>query len=89
MNKLKIVAISTLFFICAIAFSSVIAEQKIEPSYVNVQIFDGDSLWSIAAEHPHEGMSMPRYIEEIKRVNGIQSDKIIAGRYLVVPVYIR
>jgi len=87
MKSIKYVIILGIILGFVFTFHSALAEQRIEPSYVNVQIFDGDSLWSIAAAHPHDGISMQNYIQEIKDINGIKSDRIHAGRHLIVPIY--
>ena len=54
----------------------------------SVQIEEGDSLWSLASEYySEEFVSIPDYIEEIKRMNGLSSDKLYAGNYLLIPCY--
>lgn len=58
-------------------------------SIQSIQIEEGDSLWSIASEHyTEEFSSIPAYISEIKRMNGISSDVLYAEHYLLVPCYI-
>lgn len=55
----------------------------------SVQIEEGDSLWSIAAEHySEEFSSLTSYITEIKRMNGLTSDTVYAGSYILVPQYV-
>ncbi len=59
-----------------------------EYKIISVEIESGDSLWSIAAEHySAEFSSMKDYIDEIKRMNRLSSDKITAGNYLLIPYY--
>ena len=82
-----IIAVFVCVFLFAVPFTA--AEQKIAPDYVNVQIFEGDSLWDIASSHPHEGLTLQAYINEIKTINGLKSDRIFAGRFLIVPTYSR
>ena len=55
----------------------------------SVQREEGDSLWSIAAEHySEEFSSLTSYITEIKRMNGLTSDTVYAGSYILVPQYV-
>ncbi len=54
----------------------------------SVYIEQGDSLWSIAEEfYTPEFKSLSDYISVIKACNGLDSDMIHEGRYLVVPYY--
>jgi len=55
----------------------------------SVKIEEGDSLWSIAKEHyTEEFSSLTNYISEIKRMNGISSDTVYSGSYILVPQYV-
>lgn len=55
----------------------------------SVLISRGDTLWSIASEYiTEEYKDIPTYIKEIKRTNGLDSDNITEGCYLIVPYYI-
>lgn len=57
--------------------------------YKSVLIDSGDTLWSIAAENKTSGMDTEDVVEEIKKMNGLRSDSITAGNYLIVPYYSR
>lgn len=53
-----------------------------------IEIHRGDTLWSIASEYmSDEYDDMNEYIEEIKDSNGMVSDEIHAGNYIIVPYY--
>ena len=55
----------------------------------SVQIEEGDSLWSIAKDHySDEFSSLNSFISEIKRMNGLTSDTLYAGSYILVPQYV-
>jgi len=55
-------------------------------SIISVQIEEGDSLWSLASEYyTKEFASVNAYITEIKRMNGLSSDTLYAGNYLLIP----
>jgi len=54
----------------------------------SVEIQKGDTLWSIASEHISDEYSdMNDYIDEIKECNGMTSDQIHSGNYIIVPYY--
>lgn len=56
--------------------------------YTSVRISKGDSLWTIAVTHMGEGYDDVRaYIEEVKALNQLTSDRIHAGQYLLLPYY--
>jgi LysM repeat protein len=55
----------------------------------SIQIEEGDTLWSIAKEHySEEFSSLTSFISEIKRMNGLTSDTVYAGSYILVPQYV-
>ncbi|MBE5960498.1 MAG: LysM peptidoglycan-binding domain-containing protein [Lachnospiraceae bacterium] len=62
--------------------------QRGNKTVTSVQIESGNTLWSIAKEYYTEDCgSFNSYVEEIKRANGLDSDEIHAGCYLIVPYY--
>lgn len=55
----------------------------------SVQIEEGDSLWSLASEYyTEEFVSITNYISEIKRMNGLSSDVLYAGNYILIPQFV-
>ena len=53
--------------------------------YESIEIRRNDSLWSIAEKYaPSYGLSTKEYVRELMEVNGLNSDRIIAGRHLIV-----
>jgi len=55
----------------------------------SVQIEEGDSLWSIASTYyTEEFSSVSDYVTEIKRMNGLSSDVLYTGSYLVIPQFV-
>ena len=59
-----------------------------EKLVTSVMIEKGDSLWSIASEYiTEEYADMNKYIYEIKKSNGLTSDAIHEGCYIIVPYY--
>lgn len=54
----------------------------------SVQIQKGDTLWSIASRYMScEYKDLNEYIEEIMLSNGLTSDNIHAGNYIIIPYY--
>lgn len=54
----------------------------------SVKIEKNDSLWSIASEYYTDDFdSIQDMIDEIKQINGLTSDTIRTGNYIVVPYY--
>lgn len=59
-----------------------------EKKVISVKIEKGDTLWSIANEYiSEEYTDLNSFIQEIKFSNGLTSDQIYEGRYIIVPVY--
>lgn len=55
---------------------------------ISIEIKKGDTLWSIASEYMcEEYKDLNEYIEEIKDSNGMITDEIHAGNYIIVPYY--
>lgn len=56
--------------------------------FKSIYIEEGDSLWSIGQEYADEHYtSVASYINEVKRMNSLESDSIKTGNYLIVPYY--
>ena len=57
--------------------------------YTSIKIEQGDTLWSIANEHMDacHYKNASEYVNEIKAMNSLTSDKIVAGSYLIIPYY--
>lgn len=83
--------IFTVILLSSFTISTQVFAQKSpakEKLVTSVRIEEGDSLWSIAERHITEEYSDIRtYINEIKRSNGLTSDVIHEGAYIIVPYY--
>lgn len=56
--------------------------------YTSVVVGNGETLWEIAKEHSSEEFaSLNAYIDEVKSINHLTTDKIYAGEELIVPYY--
>lgn len=91
-----LIAVSAMLLFAGIVFFSgmtpsgmsvVEANQQLgELQYRIIEIQKGDSLWSIAKENMNPGFNdIFDYIREVKRCNQLDSDKITAGNYLMIP----
>lgn len=61
------------------------AQRGTQITYESVRIAGGDSLWSIAREY--RGIEdTADFVEELKVLNNLSSDRIQAGSYILVPV---
>lgn len=59
-----------------------------QPYYASILIENGDSLWSIASRYASmTHMDVREYVEELKRINRLTTDRIHAGHYLMVAYY--
>ena len=56
--------------------------------YTSIIIEPGDSLWEIATEYmTSEYSGIEAYIMEVRTLNHLTDDEIMAGEYLTIPYY--
>ena len=56
--------------------------------YKNVEIQNDDTLWDLAKENYCKNkQSIKEYMNEVKSINHLTDDSIVAGNYLVLPYY--
>ena len=87
-SALAIISLSILL----ISFSTEANDMEHQPSYKyfkSVEIAKGDTLWSIAKDNiDYEYYKNTYdYVNEVKRMNSLTSDRIVAGSYIIVPYY--
>lgn len=79
----------TLFFVLATSIFSArhaaYAESASNVTYETVRVQSGDSLWSLAQEHPIEGLSTQETSDMIRNVNNLEHSSLDAGAHLKVP----
>jgi cell division protein YceG involved in septum cleavage len=83
---LLLVIIFSVFFIT----KTVTAQRAADRSKLvtTVEVKKGDTLWDIASLYfTDEYDDLNEYIEEIKDSNGLVSDEIHAGNYIIIPYY--
>lgn len=79
----------TLFFVLATSIfrarHAAYAESVSNVTYETVRVQSGDSLWSLAQEHPIEGLSTQETSDMIRNVNHLEHGSLDAGVHLKVP----
>lgn len=79
----------TLFFVLATSIFSArhaaYAESVSNVTYETVRVQSADSLWSLAQEHPIEGLSTQETSDMIRNVNHLEHGSLDAGVHLKVP----
>ncbi len=79
----------TLFFVLGTSIFSArhaaYAESVSNVTYETVRVQSGDSLWSLAQEHPIEGLSTQETSDMIRNVNHLEHGSLDAGAHLKVP----
>lgn len=92
-NSNYIMSITISFFviillsICILNKAKADAYTNYEKSFISIEIEEGDTLSSIAEEYALTPSQYRDYIDEIKNINNLKSDKIHSGCYLLVPLY--
>jgi LysM repeat protein len=96
MNKKKmwmvgLLILFILIILSAVFFSkTVTAQRNTERTKLvtSVEIRKGDTLWSIASAYiTDEYSDLNEYIDEIKDSNGLTSDMIHVGNYIIIPYF--
>lgn len=79
----------TLFFVLAMtvftARHAAYADSVANVTYETVRVQTGDSLWSLAEDHPVEGLSTQETSDMIRSVNHLEHGSLNAGAHLKVP----
>lgn len=79
----------TLFFVLATSVFSArraaFADSVANVTYETVRVQSGDSLWSLAQEHPIDGLSTQETSDMIRSVNHLERGSLDAGAVLKVP----
>lgn len=95
LNKLLVLCIATVFIVfaaCALfgnilssAHDSRLDETTNYKYYTSIDIHPGDTLWDIAEAYMTEDYeSVSEYVQALKDMNSLSSDKIVAGQKLIV-----
>ena len=94
-RNIALLAFSIVLILFLVLFITSISTQASDrehmPSYKyfkSIQISSGDTLWSLAEENMDTHYKHTSdYVAEVKRMNSLDTDKIVAGSYLIIPYY--
>jgi LysM domain. len=73
-----------LFIITMPVFASTVYGFK-DPSYVSVNVKEGDNLWNIVSGYS-QGRDIRKYIYEVKKLNKMQDSNIYPGQSILLPI---
>ena len=76
-----------LVFIVALNTVTVRADVSQNYYFESIQIKADDTLWSIGQNYCPEDMELSEYIDIVRETNGISTDHIVEGNYIMIPVY--
>lgn len=91
-RMILLVGVLIVILLCTFALSTITtakhtqaAQRGTRTTYKSICISGGDSLWSIAQEY--RGIeNTADFVEELKDLNNLSSDRIQTGSYILVPV---
>ena len=89
-NKYVLVCAFIALFAIILAATGIFvqANENNNITYESIMIENNDTLWDIATEYcDTEQESISEYIDNIKEINNISSDKIVSGNYLIIYTY--
>ena len=95
-RNIALLAFSIVLILFLVLFITSISTQASDrehmPSYKyfrSIEISSGDTLWSIAEDNMDARYykHTADYVAEVKRMNSLDTDQIIAGSYLIIPYY--
>ena len=56
-----------------------------QKTYVSIEIRNNETLWGLAEDYAKDlQMNKAEYVQELKSINGLTSDRIIRGTHLIV-----
>jgi hypothetical protein len=77
-----LLAIALLLILGAVLTSGT---QTVSPALSELRVREGDSLWSLAASHPVEGLTTAQVADLVTKTNGLDSSSIVRGQVILVP----
>lgn len=89
-------ALLALAIVSVLALGSLVFAMDVSSSYARTRDFErvateqvavssGDSLWTLAEEHPVPGRSTAEVVDFIREQNSLSSSTVVAGQRLLVP----
>ena len=98
-NKtVKMSILGSVFFLLFVAFilgsiltktQNCMASDNEDKFFTNITVKEGDTLWEVAQEHmdTEHYSSIYEYMEELRRMNHLTSDKLYVGQKLFITYY--
>ncbi len=86
-NRYVLVCAFIAVFAIALAATGIFthANEKDDKVYTSIEIAEGDTLWNIACDNYNsEEESIQEYIDNVKKINNMSSDRITSGNYLII-----
>ncbi|SER60193.1 LysM peptidoglycan-binding domain-containing protein [Parafannyhessea umbonata] len=89
-GSLLVFVTASLMLLGAMALGSTLRAQRLSAPFSNVsrqtvEVSSGDSVWTIAEQHPVEGASTRSVADWIIEANGLEQSNLSVGQALVVP----
>lgn len=91
-TRLRIAAVASIMLLCFALGALVVAfagDGQVQaagvPSYEQVVVLPGDTLWSIAERRADKNVDIREYIVQLKKINGLASSSVQAGQVLQLP----
>lgn len=90
-NKFRFITFLTVcMLLVAFGMSSVLGFSSVAGSdvqkYVNVQVHDGDTLWTLAKQYGPKNVDCRKVIYEIQQINNVSANTLQAGQYINIPL---
>ena len=83
----SIITCAVLALIINASTLTVRADETQDYTYKSIKIVNDDTLWSIAKEYCPKSVSMNDYMNMVRETNGISTEHIVEGNYLLIPVF--
>ncbi len=80
-----IAAAALIIILCSHSVATSAENYAPQKTYVSIEIANSETLWGLAEAYADDlQMSKTEYVQELKSINGLTSDRIIRGTHLIV-----
>ena len=85
--SINILIILTIFMIYNIFTSNIFGKKELKTE--NITIAAHDTLWNISSNicKSNSSLNVQEVINDIKEINGLENNNIVAGHTLAIPIY--
>jgi len=84
-GKLEVLALVVIALLLILGALSAGQPRSAPPSWSEVQVRAGDSLWTLAVTHPVEGLTTAQVVDLVARDNRLEGRDIVPGDTILVP----